>query len=109
MKLTEILKEDRKINRLDLNPNDLDSIKNSVCKALKINPKKLKSKSRLQSLVYARFIYFHFAKKITNLSLSEIGQSVNMDHSSVIHGLKQAENKFNSRLQDKLKQVEGYL
>lgn len=47
--------------------------------------------TRKRHIVYLRWIYFKVAKVVTNNSLDVIGQEVNRDHSSVIHGLNNVE------------------
>lgn len=64
----------------------LKLIYHATCKAI---GEDIGSKSRKQHLVYARYVFFHFARKLTNCSLSEIGRVCGQrDHSTVLHGLK---------------------
>lgn len=52
----------------------------------------LAGKSRVRSLVLARYIAMYLIRKHTELSLSEIGDLFNgRDHSSVIHGVRKIE------------------
>ena len=44
-------------------------------------------KSRKRSIVYGRAIYFKICKDRTNLSLSKIGQTLNLNHATVLHSL----------------------
>ena len=65
---------------------NLKLIYEATCKAV---GQDIGSKSRKQHLVYARYVYFHFARKLTDCSLGEIGWVCGeRDHSTVFHGLK---------------------
>jgi hypothetical protein len=44
--------------------------------------------SRIRSIVYGRAIYFKICKDRTNLSLKQIGQTLNQDHATVLHSVK---------------------
>ena len=45
------------------------------------------SKSRKRELVYARAIYFKICKDRTNLSLKDIGKTMQLDHATVLHAI----------------------
>ena len=49
---------------------------------------KLSSKSRLNHIVHARWVYFKLSREFTSASLSTIGREVKRDHATVLHGLK---------------------
>lgn len=49
-------------------------------------------KSRERDIVYKRAIYYKLAKEFTKEPLYKIGQEVNKDHATVIHGLKTFDN-----------------
>ena len=44
--------------------------------------------SRKRDIVYGRAIYFRICKDRTNLSLKKIGETLNKDHASVLHSIK---------------------
>lgn len=46
----------------------------------------IKSKKRNSDIVKARHVYFYLSKKLTNNILYKIGNIVNRDHSTVLHG-----------------------
>ena len=46
------------------------------------------SKTKTQSKVFERAIYYKLSKEFTKSSLSEIGRRINKDHATVLHGLK---------------------
>lgn len=49
---------------------------------------KLNAKTRGRDYVYARAIYFKLCRERTNKNLTEIGNTVGKDHTSVLHALK---------------------
>ncbi len=51
--------------------------------------------SREREIVYMRSIYYKLCKEFTFESLTKIGNTVNKDHATVIHGLKIFENIIN--------------
>lgn len=83
---------------------DLKKIKRVV--EMNTNVKDLSVRSRKQSLVDARTIYFVLAKRLTTFSYSIISELVNRDHSSVTHAINEiysswllTPNYFKSQLQ----------
>lgn len=46
----------------------------------------IKSKKRNSDIVKARHLYFYLSRKMTNIVLNKIGDMVNRDHSTVLHG-----------------------
>lgn len=44
--------------------------------------------TRKREFVYARSLYFKLARELTKYSLDYIGNTVNKDHSTVLHGIK---------------------
>ena len=61
-----------------------EKIKNLVESELGID---ITSKSRKRELVYARAIYFKICKDRTNLSLKDIGKTMQLDHATVLHAI----------------------
>jgi len=60
-------------------------------------------KTRKRNYVYARAVYFKLCKKHTRMSLYDIGSTLGMDHSSVIHAISNVfplAIKYDSHLQD---------
>lgn len=49
---------------------------------------KLHKFSRAKEYVYSRAIFFKLAREFTNFSFKEIGDMVDKDHATVMHGLK---------------------
>ncbi len=65
-----------------------DRIITIVCNHLNVNVDHVKSKTRVKEYVYARHVTFYFLRKFTKLSLKTIGDMLNRDHTTVIHGLE---------------------
>lgn len=63
----------------------LDEIKKYIESSLKI---KLKYKTRQRKYVYARALYFKLSKEYTKYNLTEIGGSMNVNHATVVHAIK---------------------
>lgn len=68
----------------------LPHILHQVSKMTGISIEELKSKSRKREVVDARFVYYRRAKEKTRHSLIEIGKLVHRDHTTVLHGIKEA-------------------
>jgi chromosomal replication initiation ATPase DnaA len=47
----------------------------------------LNKRCRKAEYTVPRFLYFHLCKKYTNYSLKDIGDSIGLDHTTVIHGI----------------------
>jgi len=76
----------------ELGPLSGEIILDAVAAYHHIPSELLAGKSRVRSLVLARYIAMYLIRKNTELSLSEIGDLFNgRDHSSVIHGVRKIE------------------
>jgi L-cysteine desulfidase len=64
---------------------NLNQIKTFVENYTNLN---ISERSRKRDIVDARAIYFYLARKHTNHSMQVISKSLNMDHTSVIHSIK---------------------
>jgi len=63
-----------------------ETIKEIVCNYFNLD---ITRTTRKKEYVEARAFYYRLMRQHTRLSLYEIGKSVNRDHASVIHGMKQ--------------------
>jgi len=63
-------------------------IKHIVCSKRKVSYVDILGKSRKRKVVVARQLFHFFAKKLTQLSLSDIGFETNNDHSTVLNSIK---------------------
>ncbi len=82
----------------------ISDIQKTVCRYYGINTNNLLSKNRNKNLVYPRQMAMHLAKRLTGLSLAEIGQSFKKDHTTVIH----ADKKINLLLKNNKSAQEDY-
>jgi len=68
----------------------LDDILNTISIRTRISLDELKSKTRERPVADARFVYFRRAREKTTLSSSAIGEKVNREHATVLHGIEEA-------------------
>jgi hypothetical protein len=69
----------------------LEDILKEVAIKRNIQVRDLKGPSKRRELVDTRYIFFRRAKKCTEATLGMIGQTVDRDHSTVLHGLREME------------------
>ncbi len=74
----------------------IDNIQKTVANYYHIKVSDLKSKSRKATLAKQRQIAMTVAKQLTNLSLPDIGEAFERDHTTVIHAIKKVEEMKNS-------------
>ena len=67
-------------------------ILDSIEEVLKLNYQQLASPTRSSLYVTARIFYCYLMRKHLNWSLKEIGSSINRDHTTVIHSLRNYED-----------------
>ncbi len=72
-------------------PITIEIIQKAVCDALGIKLQDIKSKKRTKEISNARKIAMYIAKKLTSMSLTEIGNAFGKDHATVIYACKQIE------------------
>lgn len=71
-----------------------DDIQNQVATRYGIRTQDLKSKSRSAELTLARHLAMYFCRKLTNMSLPQIGREFGgRDHSTVVHAIKTIDKK----------------
>lgn len=63
-----------------------------ICVKTNFSVEAMKSASRKRELVDARYVYYRRCREITRASLAEIGRPVGRDHSTVLHGVTEANN-----------------
>ena len=68
-------------------------------------------KSRKRELVEARQISWYFMKKYTNRTLSKIGDAFEKDHSLVLHGMRNINNRYDTerRLRETMNKIEALI
>lgn len=70
---------------------NIENIQKTVAAYYRIKVSDLKSKSRKAILVKQRQVAMAVANQLTGLSLSDIGEAFDRDHSTVIHAIKKVE------------------
>ncbi|MBB5021487.1 chromosomal replication initiator protein DnaA [Desulfurispira natronophila] len=74
-----------------------DDIQRHVAQYHNLRVNDLKSKNRSAELSYARHIAMYLCRKLTNMSLPQIGREFGgRDHSTVVHAIKSVEARYNS-------------
>ena len=92
--------EEAKSAMADLNSDecfDSDRIKfarNTACEALHLENGLLDVKTRKEEIVFARWLVWDYAKNVLKMSLHSCGDIFNLDHATVMWGVKQL-NKDN--------------
>lgn len=71
-----------------------EMILDSIEEVLRLNHKQIASPTRSSHYVTARIFYCHLVRKYLNWSLKEIAASINRDHTTVIHSLRNYEDYF---------------
>lgn len=75
-------------------PITIELIQKAVCESLGIRLQDIKSKKRTKEISNARKLAMYITKKMTNLSLTEIGSAFGgKDHATVIYACKQIEKE----------------
>ena len=58
-----------------------------ICDEFDISKEYMTSKRRYFDCKFARFFFFFYAKKLTNLTWKKIGSLMDLDHSTAMHGV----------------------
>jgi chromosomal replication initiation ATPase DnaA len=89
-KQRKMIKDLRRLTRAELK---LDNIHYAMEKVTNLDRDTLSMKSRVREHVWARALFYFYAKKYTSgMSLETIGNYYNYDHAAVIHNCKTVEN-----------------
>ena len=67
------------------------------------NYTKLKSKSRKHEIVLARFVCYKLLRQYTKLSLLQIGNTFNRDHTTIMHGLRALQDMLDTKDKEAMK------
>ena len=79
-----------------------------VCKFYNVDEIILRGSQRTRNIAEPRQIAMYLIRKLTNLSLPEIGQQFAKDHTTVMHSIKQVEQKLksgDSELQNNIRDI----
>lgn len=63
-----------------------------VCQEAGLTKESILRRFRGRNFVLARYVYFHTARRLYGLKLSQIGLIFDCDHTTVIHGLKKIDD-----------------
>lgn len=94
-----------KKNNLIIDPEYLIKI---ISSHFKISVSEIKSKKRNKEIVFARDIAIFLSKKLTKLSLSDIGKHYSRDHATILHAYRKIEklNKVDLILKYEIEKIE---
>ena len=67
-----------------------------VCKFYSVDEAALRGTQRTRGIADARQMAMYLVRKLTNLSLPDIGQEFNRDHATVLHGIRKVEASIKS-------------
>jgi chromosomal replication initiator protein len=80
----------------DDRPVTVEQIQKAVCEFYGIRLQDIKARKRTKEIATPRQIAMYVCKKLTELSLSDIGKAFGgKDHATVIYACKQTEDKMN--------------
>lgn len=65
---------------------------NIISEHYETKPESLKTKSRADRRVKVRQMIYYFLRRYTHLSLKDIGEMFDRDHTTIIHGLQSLQN-----------------
>ncbi len=65
-----------------------------VCKFYSVDEVALRGTQRTRGITEARQMAMYLVRKLTNLSLPDIGQEFNRDHATVLHGIRKVETSL---------------
>ncbi len=72
----------------------METAKKLVCQYFKIDPLLLKSKSRKKIHSFPRNVYIYLCRNYTDMTVEEIGKTINRSHSTVVYAYETIEKKM---------------
>ena len=69
-----------------------DQVIKTVCEVLQADKRKVLTPNRSKNLVFARNMCYFIFRRYFSMTLKEIGQSFDRDHTTVIHGIQTFQN-----------------
>jgi chromosomal replication initiator protein len=72
----------------------MEDIKKVVCQYFKVDPLMLESKSRKKIHAFPRNVYVYLCRQLTDLTVEEIGRSLNRNHSTILYASEVIEHKI---------------
>jgi len=72
----------------------MEDIKKLVCQYFKLDPYMLESKSRKKIHAFPRNVFVYLCRQLTDLTVEEIGRSLNRNHSTILYSSEVIEHKI---------------
>ncbi len=69
-----------------------DQVIKTVCEVLQADKRKVLTPNRSKNLVFARNMCYFIFRRYFSMTLKEIGQSFDRDHTTIIHGIQTFQN-----------------
>jgi hypothetical protein len=93
------------------NIGKIEKLKDAITHVMGLKFDDLITKSRTKETFFARMIIINYCRETEKMSLYEIGQIVNRDHTTVMHGIKTYRNeiKYNSGFRDIVSKIDSVL
>ncbi|MBP5165873.1 MAG: chromosomal replication initiator protein DnaA [Oscillospiraceae bacterium] len=84
-----------------------DYIVEKISSYFELTPEELSGKSKVKNTAQARQIAMYLMRKLTNMTLEEIGAVLNKDHSTVLHSIKKVEDSIaeSPRFADSIREI----
>lgn len=93
------------------NISKIEKMKAAITEVMGLSFEQYTTKSRDQNLFYARMIMINHCRQQEEMSLKDIGQLINRDHTTVMHGIKTFKNeiKFNVKFRKTVEKINTIL
>jgi chromosomal replication initiator protein len=72
----------------------VEDVRALVCQYFKVDPSALQSKSRKNIHAYPRNVYVYLCRRHTDVTVEDIGRSINRNHSTVLYACEALERKM---------------
>lgn len=93
------------------NIGKIEKLKNAITEVMGLRFEDYITKSRTQKCFYARMIIINYCRDQENMSLNDIGNIINRDHTTVMHGIKTFKNeiRFNNTFRENVVKINKIL
>lgn len=81
------------LNEVKISEINLDDVLTAIHRAVSVSLDEIRSRCRIPTLVYARMIYAHYARR-TGATISAIGEDTAHDHSTVSYWIKKFPDEY---------------
>ena len=85
----------------------IENLKDAINEVMGLKFEDYTTKSRSQRLFYARMIVIYYCRERENMTVHEIANLINRDHTTVLHGIKTYKNeiKYNHDFREKVSRI----